>query len=210
MDPVWRRLPAEAKTLHRTEFLQAVEAGCRQDAVTLRAFSTLGFKNDSDFLFWLQAPTLDRLNDFSRRLVRTTLASYLSQPHAFLAMKKASEYSQPQEKDSAFERGPTQYLFVYPFVKSREWYLLPFEERMRLMNEHIAVGHEFPSVRINTSYSFGIDDQDFVVAFESNAPDQFVHLVERLRKTEASRYTARDTPMFVGRAVDLKTILDEF
>jgi chlorite dismutase len=62
---------------------------------------------------------------------------------------------------------PLKYAVVYPFVKSREWYLLPFDERKKMMEEHIAVGRKFPQVRLNTTYSFGIDDQDFMLAFET-------------------------------------------
>ena len=64
------------------------------------------------------------------------------------------------------------------------------------MDEHIAASAPFKGVHLNTSYSYGIDDQDFVVAFDSDYPQEFVDLVGRLRYTEASLYTQRDTPMF--------------
>jgi len=103
--------------------------------------------------------------------------------------------------------GGGKYLFVYPFVKSREWYLLPKEKRQDVMRGHIRYGHEFPSVKLNTTYSFGLDDQDFVVAFESNHPDHFVDLVQGLRETESSKYTVRDTPIITCTKQDIATIL---
>ena len=85
-------------------------------------------------------------------------------------------------------------MFVYPFVKSREWYALPAEERWRIMQGHIQVGREYPGVDNHTTYSFGLDDQEFVVAFDTDDVGTFLDLVQRLRTTEASRYTVRDTP----------------
>jgi chlorite dismutase len=101
------------------------------------------------------------------------------------------------------------YLFVYPFVKTRPWYALPMEERQRMMDDHIATGHRYPGVKINTTYSFGMDDQEFVVAFEAESPSEFLDLVMELRGSPASAYTLRDTPAFtcvaqpLGRALAL-------
>jgi chlorite dismutase len=101
-----------------------------------------------------------------------------------------------------------KYLFVYPFVKTRPWYALPLEERKRMMNEHIRMGLKYPSVSINTTYSFGMDDQEFVVAFETDELADFLDLVQDLRETEASSYTLRDTPMFTCVAQPLDEILE--
>jgi chlorite dismutase len=88
------------------------------------------------------------------------------------------------------------FVFVYPMVKTRPWYALAPEERGRIMREHVAVGHKYPKIRINTTYSYGIDDHEFVVAFEGDDPAEFLDLVSDLRYTESSSYTLRDTPMF--------------
>ena len=97
---------------------------------------------------------------------------------------------------------------MYPFLKTREWYLLPLERRQEMMDAHIKVGNEFPSVKLNTTYSFGLDDQEFVVAFETDVVSDFLDLVQQLRETEASRYTLRDTPMFTCVAQPLQGILE--
>jgi chlorite dismutase len=89
-----------------------------------------------------------------------------------------------------------RYLFVYPMVKKRTWYRLPYERRKAMMVEHFAIGHRYPQVKINTAYSFGLDDQEFVVAFESDEPAAFLDLVMELRESQASRYTERETPIF--------------
>ena len=101
------------------------------------------------------------------------------------------------------------YLVVYPFVKVRPWYSLSEEHRQRAMDEHIRIGRdEFPGIHNHTTYSFGIDDQEFMTAFECDEPADFMHLMLRLRDTEASAYTERDTPIFVGRHVPIREALD--
>jgi chlorite dismutase len=119
---------------------------------------------------------------------------WASIPYSYLAMTKPSEYSD----ESRLEVRPAhaKYLFVYPFVKTRAWYTLDPKERWRIMQEHIKLGKEYPEIDLNTSYSFGLDDQEFVVAFETDDPASFLDLVQRLRTTESSLYTLRDTPTF--------------
>jgi len=156
------------------------------------------------------------MDDFEKMATvmrRTHLGTYLQTPYSFLAMTKTSIYIDDHvhdDQESARNKivvGGGKYLFVYPFVKSRDWYLLPKEKRQDVMRGHIKYGHEFPSVKLNTTYSFGLDDQDFVVAFESNHPDHFVDLVQGLRETESSRYTVRDTPIITCTKQDIGTIL---
>jgi len=105
--------------------------------------------------------------------------------------------------------GEGKYLFVYPFTKTRSWYRLSRHSRQGMMDEHIAASTPFKGVRLNTSNSYGIDDQDFVVAFDSDYPQEFVDLVGRLRYTEASLYTQRDTPMFVCAKAPMDAILPQ-
>ena len=120
-------------------------------------------------------------------------------------MRKSSEYSEDERTIPRTFRG--RYVFVYPFVKSREWYGLPAEERWRIMQAHIEVGREYPGVDNHTTYSFGLDDQEFVVAFDTDDVGTFLDLVQRLRTTEASRYTVRDTPSFTCIAMSLERAL---
>ncbi len=138
-------------------------------------------------------------------LAQSGLMKWCSVPHSFLAMTKPSEYS--DESRLEVRTGRSKYLFVYPFVKTREWYGIAPDERWRIMQEHIKVGREYPRIDLNTSYSFGLDDQEFVVAFEGDDPGMFLDLVQRLRTTEASRYTKRDTPTFTCVACSVERAL---
>src|SRR5919206_2376368 len=192
VDPAWRRLDDEQRTADKREFLAACEDFAEQRL--LRAFSTVGTRGDADMMLLTQATNLDRIHEFHVVLQQSGLMSWATIPYSYLALTKESEYSDESRLEVRPAKG--KYMFVYPFVKTREWYLLSAEERWRIMQEHIKVGREYPSVDLNTSYSFGLDDQEFVVAFETDNPADFLDLVQRLRATESSAYTLRDTPTF--------------
>ncbi len=176
-------------------------------------FSTLGTRGDADFLLWRISYRLEDFEELEGAIRRTRIGAYLTTPNTFLSMTKTSIYvddhfheDQEGTRNKIMVSG-RKYLFVYPFVKTRAWYVLPKEERQRIMREHIRLGHDYPSVKLNTTYSFGLDDQDFVVAFESDHPDDFLDLVQDLRETESSLFTQRDTPILTCIKQDLRTTL---
>jgi chlorite dismutase len=192
LDPQWRRLESEQRATDKREFVAACEDFATDHL--LRSFSTVGTRGDVDLLLLSQSTNLERIHEFHVVLTQTGLMKWASIPYSYLAMTKPSEYSE----ESRLEVRPahSKYLFVYPFVKTREWYVLSPEERYRIMQEHIRIGREYPQIDLNTSYSFGLDDQEFVVAFETDEPSDFLDLVQRLRTTESSLFTKRDTPTF--------------
>ena len=192
VDPAWRRLPDDQRAADKREFLAACEDFAAERL--LRAFSTVGTRGDTDLMLLAQATNLERIHEFHVVLAQSGLMKWCSQPYSYLAMTKPSEYSDESRLEVRPAHG--RYLFVYPFVKTREWYTLPADERWKIMQQHIKVGKEYPDIDLNTSYSFGLDDQEFVVAFETDEPSRFLDLVQRLRTTEASTYTKRDTPTF--------------
>ena len=194
----WRALDAEHS--HRALDELAVVLG-EKVAPWQLCYSLIGLRADADFGVWLKtADGLGPLQEFERRLRASAAGDHLELTYNFISMTKPSPYAR-RETDAALEKlrayaDGAPYVFVYPMVKTRPWYALPPEERGRIMREHIAVGHKYPKIRINTSYSYGLDDQEFVVAFEGDDPAEFLDLVHDLRFTEASSYTERDTPMF--------------
>ncbi|MDO8730933.1 MAG: chlorite dismutase family protein [Candidatus Omnitrophota bacterium] len=197
VDPAFRRLPAAEQKEGIRGFVETL-AQSRKD-LQVRSYLGIGLRHDTDFFFWAIAKDLAPFQDFAADLMRTRLGHYLKSSYNFLAMTRPSQYNPGHLP--AFEAGeaPRKYLFLYPFVKSREWYLLPFEERRRMMRGHMSTGELYPMVRLNTTYSFGLGDQDFVLAFETDQPAAFEDLVQRLRESEASRYTVRDTPFILGQ-----------
>ena len=137
----------------------------------------------------------------------TPLAGWLTTPYSYLATTKASQYTNARRARKLVPQG-SPYLVVYPFVKVRPWYSLSEADRQRAMDEHIRIGREeFPGIKNHTSYSFGIDDQEFMTAFECDEPADFMHLMLRLRDSEASAYTERDVPIFVGLHVTIRQAL---
>lgn len=196
MEPVLRRLPASERREKAAEFAEAL--GRKRQKVDVRLYLGLGLRHDTDFFLWAATKELELFQTLMKELLATSMGGYLTLRHAFLGMTRPSAYNPTHIP--AFEAGeaPRKYLFLYPFVKSREWYLLPFEKRREIMRGHMAVGEKYPMVRLNTTYSFGLGDQDFVLAFETDTPSAFEDLVQRLRESEASRYTVRDTPFILG------------
>ena len=200
VDPLWRRLSNGEKERAREEGSALIER--YRKVMMIQSYSLVGIRSDADFMLWRISETLEPFQNMSAELRGTVLGQYLKTTYSYLAMTKRSLYvdphqhPEPESSRARLEPGAAKYLFVYPFVKSRDWYLLPKLERQKIMDEHIARGHKYPSVKINTSYSFGIDDQEFVVAFESDEPADFVDLVMELRESKASTFTVRDTPAF--------------
>lgn len=213
VDPAWRRLPKEEREASKKEFGAAVEEW--RQRMLLIPYSTVGLRPETDFMLWRIADSLDLLQEMSRQLNRTALGAYLTTPYSFVAMTKRSIYVDKhvhpgqEGRRAAIVPGEYRYLFVYPFVKTRDWFLLPIEQRQEMMDVHIKVGHQFPSVKLNTTYSFGLDDQEFVVAFESDKPADFVDLVMALRETEGSRFTLRDTPIITCIRKPIHETLDD-
>jgi chlorite dismutase len=207
-----RRESAELKAEARRQFAEIVNR--HNGPMMILPYSTLGLKSTVDFMLWRISFELESLQRMASELNKSLLGRYLDVPQSFLAMTKHSQYVSEHVHEGQEGRrlrivpGKKPYLFVYPFVKTRDWYLLPMSERQRIMNEHIAIGHKYPRVKINTTYSFGLDDQDFVVAFEAESPSEFLDLVQELRETESSKFTARDTPMYTCRRATIEEILD--
>ncbi|MBI4463524.1 MAG: chlorite dismutase family protein [Acidobacteria bacterium] len=213
-DPTWRRLPAKDRERGKVQFCQVATEWGHSGRMNVLSYTTVGMRADVDFMLWRICYQLEDLQEMTTTLLATELGHHLHTPYSYLAMTKRSTYViEHQHKGQLDSRGqivPGQYkyLFVYPFVKTRQWYRMTLPARQGMMNEHIAIGHKYPSVKLNTTYSFGLDDPEFVVAFESDKPEDFVDLVMELRESEASLYTLRDTPIFTCILKDARSALD--
>ncbi len=207
VDPAWRRLPIDERRAGKDAFAEVVEDWVERMA-SLRTYSLAGVRPDADFFVWSITERYEDLGELGAALNATPFGAWLETPYSYLATTKASEYTKARKPRQVIPKG-SPYLVVYPFVKVRPWYALPPEDRQRAMDEHMRIGHEFSTILNHTTYSFGIDDQEFMTAFECEEPADFMHLMLTLRDSEASRYTERDTPIFVGRAVEIRAALDE-
>jgi chlorite dismutase len=208
LDPAWRREGMVDPDRHRgrKEFAEVVDAFAERFD-HLRVYSTVGVRPDVDFFLWKITERYELLEELGAALNGTALSGWLDTPYSYLATTKASQYTMARKARRITPHG-LPYLVVYPFVKTRPWYALPETDRQRAMDEHIRIGREeFPGIKNHTTYSFGIDDQEFMTAFECEEPADFMHLMLRLRDSEASSYTERDTPIFVGRFVPIREAL---
>ena len=212
LDPQWQLLPVELRQQGKQQLLSIFEEYA-QDGPLMRSYGLYGLRSDCDFMLWQVAYAIEDLQGLSSKIRCSVMGPYLRETHAFLSMTKRSIYIGKNARGAHDPRlvitpEDKKYLFVYPFVKTRAWYALPMQERKRMMDEHIRLGLTFPSVSLNTTYSYGLDDQEFVVAFETDVVSDFLDLVQQLRETEASSYTLRDTPMFTCVAQPLSEILE--
>jgi len=212
VDRAFRSLGSDEKAEAKREFAEIVKRFT--GPLMLLPYSTVGLKAGLDFMLWRIGFETEPLQQMAAAINRSILGRYLDVPVSYLAMTKHSQYVDEHVHEGQEGRrlrivpGKRPYLFVYPFVKTRDWYLLPMSDRQRIMNEHIAIGHKYPRVKINTTYSFGLDDQDFVVAFEADSPAEFLDLVQELRETESSKYTVRDTPMYTCKRATIDEIME--
>ena len=209
--PEWRTISEEDKRRSKEEFINVVNDFRRQ--LLIHSYSTIGLRTNVGFMIWRIGYELDPIQEMTSRLNHTQMAKYLEPAQSFLSMTKRSMYIDKDNPEHVEDRlhiipGKSDYLFVYPFVKTREGYSRTADQRQEMMDEHIRIGSKYRSVKLHTTYSFGLDDQEFVVAFETNNPADFLDLVQELRETKASSYTLRDTPMFTCRQRTVQECLD--
>ncbi|MGZ8853770.1 MAG: chlorite dismutase family protein [Thermoanaerobaculia bacterium] len=212
IDRSFRAESAELKAEAKREFASLVQR--YTGPMMILPYSTVGLKSGVDFMLWRIGYDMAPFQQMVADINKSVLGRYVEIPFSYFSMTKHSQYVDEHVHEGQEGRrlrivpGKRPLLFVYPFVKTRDWYLLPQAERQRILNEHLASGHKYPRVKINTTYSFGLDDQEFVVAFEADSAAEFLDLVQELRETESSKYTLRDTPMYTCRRATIDEILD--
>jgi chlorite dismutase len=204
--PEWRQRSSEERASDKAEFA----AACREFAEDhhLRTYSLVGTRGDCDLMLRAVAPDLDPIHELHVLLNQSGLMRFAEVPHSYLAMTKESIYSTEPQPMAPRPGSDSRYLMVYPMWKKREWYRLPEEERMRIMRGHIETGRRYTGIDINTAYSYGLDDQEFVVSFDADDPGEFLDLVQELRSTESSAYTESETPIFTCISAPIDRALD--
>ena len=199
----------ERSQKERTELKTEFEQALGRSSIGKATYTLFGLRSETDFMIHFWSSDLELLQNDVSLIRKTGLSRYLTAAYVYLCTRRKSEYSVEGDSEVHLASGEGKFLFVYPFIKSREWYLLTGSERRRVMEEHIVTGRKYPGVRINTAYSFGIGDQDFLLSFDSDDIFSFQTLVMDLRNTESSRYTVKDTPMFVCIRRGIKETLDQ-
>lgn len=197
LEPEWRRLPDDERCRDAELFTEAVD---KWPGLRTHTYSSIGIEPDVDVLVWRLAPALDALEEAGAAALRSGLGRWLSVTHSFLGIIQQSQYVRrpTAQEQSLFSGERSRYLVVYPFTKDTSWYLLGKDARQGIMNEHMRIGHDYPQVRQLLANSFGVDDQDFLVAYETDDLPAFGQLVRDLRGTDSRRSTVRDTPILTA------------
>ena len=208
LDPAWRRLPEEERSRGKRDLIQVVEQSA--DSVRTFTYSTLGLKVDADLMLWRNASSLDDLQEMLSQVLKTGLGAYLQATYSLFGLTRPSQYTKRRtiQEQAIDEKDRLRYLTVYPFSKTTEWYLMSREARQGMMNEHMRVGHDYAEVRQVLVYATGLDDQEFVVAYETDDLHQYQGLLIALRSTEARRYTLKDQPIFTCIHRPIHEVLD--
>ena len=198
VDPQWRRLDASVRAAGRAEFAQVI-ADAAPD-ITTHAYSTLGLKTGAQLMLWWKSDDAVTVQDTLGALLSTGLGRYCEIAHSLWGLTRPSIYTKRRtvQEQAIDETTRLRYLVVYPFTKTIEWYLMSRDARQGMMNEHMRIGHDFADVRQVLLYTTGLDDQEFIVAYETETLERHQDLVIALRSTEARRYTLRDTPIFTA------------
>ena len=204
----------EIKKKEKSALLRKIERILNkyEKKITLNFYSTYGVRPETDFMFWRVSERLEDFEDMTSELMASGLGAFVQNKYSFLSMTKHSQYVSKNKKieqeGTRIKISPKKkkYLIVYPFIKKVEWYLSSKKKRQDMMTEHIATGHKYPSVSINTSYSFGIDDQEQMVSFETDFPEDFLDLVEEMRSQKARAFTEKDTPIITCIKKNLKDL----
>ena len=198
LDPAWRRLAAEQRHDDVAAFCAAAER--TQAGLVQHAYSTIGLRVEGELLLWRLADRLEQIEESAADLLAAGIGRWLTPQVSMVGLTRPSQYVKrpTSQEQSLFDGMRSRYLVVYPFVKSTDWYLAPAEQRQAVMRGHIRVGHRYPQVRQLLAYSFGLDDQEFIVAYETDDLVAFQDLVRELRETDSRRATVRDTPLITG------------
>jgi chlorite dismutase len=208
IDRNFRTMQSNEKIVAKQEFLDAFDRFSEQ--TIMLPYSVMGLRPDCDLLLWRIDPDLETFQRTSERLMNTGIGKWMRPVHSFLASTKPPTHLKDTVEPAGDMGmpGDKRFVFVHPLVKHRVWYQLSAADRRKILEEQTKIRAGFPSVRLHTAYSYGIDEQEFMLAFESDDPQDFVELGAQLRESGWGAYTLRDTPTFTCTNKPLGDILD--
>ncbi len=209
---IFFNLKDSAESATEQEIKEFAGTVSKSSGVKVNTYKTVGLKAGSRAMLWVQSEQPEDIQNLATALMHTSLGAKLSISHVLFGMVRPSQYVNraTSQEQAIQEDNRGKYLVIYPFTKTKEWYLLSQEKRREMMGGHIRVGHTFKSVRQLLVYSFGLDDNEFVVSYETESLGDFQSLVMELRSTETRLYTQNDTPVFVCVYAPLEEALTVF
>ncbi len=179
------------------------------DDVTVRGcYDVSGLRADADVMLWWHSPTAEALQAAYNRLRRTSFGARLVPVWSQLALHRPAEFNKSHVPAFLAGEEPRDFLCVYPFVRSYEWYLLEDAERRAMLAEHGRLARGFPDVRANTVASFALGDYEWILAFEADELHRIVDLMRHLRASKARLHVREEVPFYTGRRRTVKELLD--
>jgi peroxiredoxin len=161
-------------------------------------YDVAALRADADLMIWWHAPSADLLQDAYNRFRRTELGGHLAPVWSVMALHRPAEFNKSHVPAFLAEEDAREYLCVYPFVRSYDWYLLEDSERRELLAEHGKMARGFPDVRANTVASFALNDYEWILAFEADELHRIVDLMRHLRGSRARLYVREEVPFYTG------------
>ena len=189
----------------KTIFINEIES---HSEINVQGYATLALKVGTKFALHMHAASFDEIQRFVRDLLHTTLGTHLRIAYAMQGIRRTSQYASKESPAGSDPEVAHRYLVIYPFTKTTEWHLMPFEERHTIMKDHVDVGRKFSdSISQMLLYSYGVDDHEFIVSYQMDDLEEFQTLVMDMRATESRRHTKSDVPIFTCIHLALDEIL---
>jgi hydrogen peroxide-dependent heme synthase len=178
-----------------------------KDLTVRGTYDVAGLRADADLMIWWHAPSSDDLQEAYNRFRRTTVGAACDPVWSVMALHRPAEFNKSHVPAFLADEAPGNYVCVYPFVRSYDWYLLPDEERRAMLAEHGQQARSFPDVRANTVASFALGDYEWVLAFEADELHRIVDLMRELRASRARMHVREEVPFYTGRRKPLAELV---
>ncbi len=206
---VTQPLPADEglRADYASEVEQLFEELAKDDVILRGSYDVAGFRADADLMLWIHAETSDALQDAYARFRRTALGRLTKPVWSQMALHRPAEFNKSHIPAFLAGEEPKNYVCVYPFVRSYEWYLLDDGERRAMLAEHGKMARDYPDVRANTVSAFALGDYEWMLAFEADELHRIVDLMRHLRGASARRHTRIEIPFYTGRRKALSELV---
>jgi peroxiredoxin len=181
-----------------TEYLDALEG---KGVVVRGVYDVAGLRADADFMIWWHAEEIEQVQAAYAGFRRTPLGRVSTPVWSQVALHRPAEFNKSHVPAFLAGEDPKKYVCVYPFVRSYDWYLLPDDERRKMLADHGKEARDYPDVRANTVASFALGDYEWILAFEADELHRIVDLMRHLRATEARRHVRVETPFYTGTRI---------
>jgi hydrogen peroxide-dependent heme synthase len=189
------------------EITSLCEQAVGKDVITRGCYDVQGMRADADYMFWWTAPTADDLQEMYARFRRTGLGRVSEPVWSVMALHRPAEFNKSHVPAFLAGAEPGDYVCVYPFVRSYEWYLLDDSERRQMLAEHGMMARDYPDVRANTVSCFALNDYEWMLAFEADELHRIVDLMRHLRGAKARLHTRDEIPFYTGRRKPVSELL---